>query len=226
VLQSRVLVSAAIALAVIGSTPEFATAAASTHKATAVAGSTRKTDVVNPDPTQTAEVLVPRHTAVYVLLTKDVRVGGWGAAIEQKKLKFELLQDVVVDGYTIAEKGDLVEGHFTTERNLTRRVFSFNSSQELALDVDDLVNFCGDTVHLNFERTFVGGARGYFFGVHAHDAVFAKGLKLKVETDRLEKSVCGAKTDFEAPAAPTDVLLSDDEDPKSSNPSINATVQP
>lgn len=173
-------------------------------------------------------VFVPRHTVIPVLVTKDVRVGGIGDAREAKKVEFEVLQDVVVDGHTIAKKGDLVEGHYTTQRNATKRVFSANVSQELALDVDDAVNFCGDTLHLTFERTFVGGARGGLmsFGMHAHDAVFSKGIKLKAETDRPQKNVCSEKPSADDPPLPSDLLLPDDQDPNSSNPAVKASPTP
>ncbi|HYL27909.1 MAG TPA: hypothetical protein VEW74_08745, partial [Candidatus Nitrosotalea sp.] len=113
-------------------------------------------------------------------VTKDIRVGGAGTNSEVHKVKFEVTQDAIVNGYVIAKAGDLVEGEYTNQTNITKRVFSMNESQEVALDVDDAINFCGDTIHLEFERTFVGGARGGFmsFGIHAHDAVFAKGSVL------------------------------------------------
>jgi hypothetical protein len=113
----------------------------------------------------------------------------------------------------IAKKGDLAEGHYTTQKNITKRYFSTDVSQEVALDVDDVVNFCGDTIHMEFERTFVGGVRGGFFsfGPHAHDAVFSKGAVLKAQTDRLEKSVCAEKTALAALPLPEDVVLPDEE---------------
>jgi hypothetical protein len=90
-------------------------------------------------------------------------------------------------------------------------VFSTDVSEELALDVDDFVNFCGDTVHLKFERTFVGGARGGAFslGPHAHDAVFAKGLILEAKTDRLQKNVCAESTTATPLPLPTNMVLPD-----------------
>jgi hypothetical protein len=96
---------------------------------------------------------------------------------------------------------------------VTKRVFSADVSQEAALDVDDVVNFCGDSLHMAFERTYVGGVRGGFmsFGAHAHDAVFAKGLILKAQTDRVEKSVCAEKTAAAPLPLPSPMVLSDEE---------------
>lgn len=65
-------------------------------------------------------------------------------------------QDAIIDGYVVAKAGDLAEGHYATQTNQTKRTFETNVSQELTLDIDDIVNFCGDTLHLELERTFVG----------------------------------------------------------------------
>lgn len=119
----------------------------------------------------------------------------------------------MVNGYLVAKQGDLVEATYDTQTNETHRVFSTNVSQEVELDVDDVVNFCGDTIHLGFGRTFVGGGRAgaFSFGPHAHDAVFSKGLVLKATTDRIEKSVCAEKTSEAPPAPPAGMLVPDDE---------------
>jgi len=158
-------------------------------------------------------VSVARHTIIPVVIVKDVRVGGAGDAKESKTLKADVAQDVIVNGFIIAKKGDLVEGHVTTEKNVTKRVFSADVSQEASLDIDDVVNYCGDTIHMEFERTFVGGVRGGFLslGAHAHDAVFAKGSILKARSDRLEKSVCAEKTTMVALPLPSGMIVPDEE---------------
>jgi hypothetical protein len=156
---------------------------------------------------------VPRRTVIYVTVTKDIRVGGAGTNSEAHKVKFEVAQDVILNGYVIAKAGDLAEGEYTNQNNITKRVFSTNESQEVALDIDDIVNFCGDTINVEFERTFVGGARGGFmsFGIHAHDAVFAKGSILKAQTDRPEKNICGEATNAAPGPAPSPLVVSDEE---------------
>lgn len=169
-----------------------------------------------PPPAQPSfqTVFVPRGIIVPVTVTKDVRVGGSTTASAQSgKVRFEVTQDVVVDGYTIAKAGDLVEGHYGSATNVTHRMFSTNSSQEVILDLDDAVNFCGDTIHLNFERTFVGGTRSGFlsFGVHSHDAVFTKGLVLRANTDRGEKSICAEPAANAPKALPSGMILPDNE---------------
>jgi len=138
--------------------------------------------------------LVPRHTMVPVILTKEVRVGGMGDS-QQKKVEFEVAQDVIVAGYSVAKKGDTVEGHYTSTKNVTKSILGGKVSQELSLDVDDIANFCGDTLHLQFERTFRGGARLGLIGMNSHDAVFEKGTVLLARTGRVEKKhVCAERT--------------------------------
>jgi hypothetical protein len=185
-----------------------------------------------PPSSSSPTVYIPRRTVMFVTVTKDIRVGGAGTNSEVHKVKFEVTQDVIFNGYVIAKAGDLAEGEYTNQNNITKRVFSTNESQEVALDIDDIVNFCGDTIHLEFERTFVGGARGGFmsFGIHAHDAVFAKGSVLKAQTDRPEKNICAEATAATPGPAPSPLVVSDEEAQAgastSSSPDPAATPHP
>lgn len=61
--------------------------------------------------------VVPRHTMVPVILTKEIRVGGMGDS-QQKKVEFEAAQDVIINGFAVVKKGDTVEGR--CERGVTR----------------------------------------------------------------------------------------------------------
>ncbi len=143
-----------------------------------------------------AAISVERGVVVPILVTRDVRVGAFGTSQSEHTVKLAVAQDVVVNGYVIAKAGDLAEGHYGTQSNQTKGTFTTKVSQELTLDIDDIVNFCGDTLHLQFERTFVGGTREGFlsFGVHGHDAVFGKGSVLQAATDRFEKNICAEAT--------------------------------
>ncbi len=164
-------------------------------------------------PSANITSVLPRHTIIPILIDKDIRVGGAGDNQQTKTLKVQVAQDVIVNGLLIAQKGDLAEGHLTTEKNVTKRYFSSDVSQEASLEIDDIVNFCGDTIHMEFERTFVGGVRGGFmsFGIHAHDAVFGKGSVLKAQSDRLEKSVCAEKTALAPLPLPMNMIVPDEE---------------
>ncbi|MFY9720207.1 MAG: hypothetical protein WAK16_11240 [Candidatus Cybelea sp.] len=151
---------------------------------------------------------VARGVTIPILVTKEVRVGATGTVEGEHTVKFSVAQDVIVDGYIIAKAGDLAEGHYSTQTNQTKGTFTTNTSQELTLDIDDIVNFCGDTIHTQFERTFVGGTRAGFlsFGVHEHDAVFGKGSILAASTDRFEKSVCAQATTATPPPLPRGII--------------------
>jgi hypothetical protein len=157
-------------------------------------------------------VLVPRDTVIPILITKEIRIGGAGDS-QTKKVVFEVSQDVVVGHHVIAKKGDTTEGHITTAKNTTRRLLSSTTSSEVALDIDDVVNFCGDIIHMKFERTLVGGSHeGWMtMGSHAHDAVFDKGIVLKAKTDRVEKKVCSERAAQETSALPEGMMLPDEE---------------
>jgi len=165
-----------------------------------------------PVPTNTgATVTIERGVIVPVLVTKEVRVGAYGSSQEEHKVEFAVDQDVIYQGYVIAKPGDLAEGHYDTQTNQTKRQFESETSEEVDLYLDDLVNFCGDTVHLGFEKTFVGGIRSGFlsFGVHAHDAVVGKGDVLEASTDRTQKNVCAESTAQTPKPLPKNVILPD-----------------
>ena len=146
-------------------------------------------------------VNVARGIVVPILVTREVRVGASGASQEEHKVKFAVDRPVIYNGYVIAKPGDLAEGHYDTQTNQTKREFSNEVSQEVDLYVDDVVNFCGDTIYVSFEKTFVGGVRSGFlsFGVHAHDAVVAQGDVLQASTDRAQRNVCAEPAPDEVP---------------------------
>ena len=156
-------------------------------------------------------VTVQRGVTVPIFVTHDVRVGAQGASQEEHKVKFAVDQPVIVDGYVIAKPGDLAEGHYDTQTNQTKRQFETETSQELELDIDDIVNFCGDTIYVQFVHTFVGGTRSGFmsFGVHQHDAAVSKGSVLAASTDRVQRHICAEPTTAAPPALPKNVITPD-----------------
>lgn len=168
--------------------------------------------VESPQPAETGTTItVGRGVIVPVLVTKEVRVAASGLSQEEHKVKFAVDQDVIYQGYVIAKPGDLVEGHYDTQTNQTKRQFETTTSQEVDFYLDDVVNFCGDTIHVAFEKAIVGGVRSGFlsFGVHAHDAVVAKGDVLEASTDRAEKTVCAQPTTETAKPLPKNIIAPD-----------------
>ena len=170
---------------------------------------------VSPQATDDANntVTVPRGVVVPILVTRDVRVGANGSSQEEHRVKLAVDQDVIVDGYVIAKAGDLAEGRYDTQTNQTNRTFEKTTSQEMELDVDDLVNFCGDTIHLKFAHTFVGGTRSGFlsFGVHEHDAAVGRGDVLQASTDRVERHICAEPTNAAPRPLPKNIITPDAE---------------
>jgi hypothetical protein len=110
-----------------------------------------------PPPGTEGTITIERGVIVPVLVTKEVRVGAFGSSQEEHKIKFAVDQDVIYQGYVIAKPGDLVEGHYDTQTNQTKRQFETTVSEEVELYLDNIVNFCGDTIYLGFEKPFVGG---------------------------------------------------------------------
>jgi hypothetical protein len=205
-MRERFALVAVLALAA-GLTPLHAPA----ELANALAQSTAEASAPAPGGTREAAIMVPRGVIVPILVTREVRIGAIGASQEEHKVKFAVDQDVIVDGYVVAKAGDLVEGFYDTQTNQTKRSFETKTSQEVELDIVDAVNFCGDTIHLQFQRTFVGGERSGFlsFGVHEHDAVFAKGSVVVASTDRVEKQICAEPTTATPRPLPGNVIRPD-----------------
>ena len=164
-------------------------------------------------PDEQNAVTVPRGVTVPIFVSRDVRVGAQGSSQEEHKVKFSVDQAVIVDGYVIAKPGDLAEGHYDTQTNQTKRQFETSTSQELELDIDDIVNFCGDTIHVQFVHTFVGGTRSGFlsFGVHQHDAAVESGSVLAASTDRVQKQVCAEPATGQPPPLPKNLIAPDAE---------------
>jgi hypothetical protein len=163
-----------------------------------------------PQATETS-ITIERGVVVPILVTKEVRVGAYGSSQAEHKVKFAVDQDVIVNGYVIAKSGDLAEGHYDTQTNQTKRQFENETSEEVDFYLDDIVNFCGDTIYVAFEKKFVGGVRSGFlsFGVHAHDAVVARGDVLQASTDRTQKLVCAEPTSETPQPLPKHVIAPD-----------------
>jgi hypothetical protein len=169
---------------------------------------------VTPSPQLTSAeptVTLPRGVVIPIFVTREVRVGAFGASQEEQEVKFAVGQDVVYEDYVIAKRGDLAEGHYDTQTNQTKREFETASSVEVDLYVDDIVNFCGDKIYVGFEKTFVGGVRSGFlsFGVHAHDAVVGQGDELEAATDRAQRNVCAEPATGPAKPLPRNIIVPD-----------------
>ena len=68
-----------------------------------------------PPSTSSPTVNIPRRTVMYVTVTKDIRVGGAGTNSEVHKVKFEVTQDVILNGYVIAKRAISQRGSTPTK---------------------------------------------------------------------------------------------------------------
>jgi hypothetical protein len=70
-----------------------------------------------------------------------------------------------MNGYVVAKPGDFAEGEYTNQDNITKRFFSTNEPQEVALDIDDIAEFLWGHDHL-VERSLRPRSRIVFANHH------------------------------------------------------------
>jgi hypothetical protein len=120
----------------------------------------------------------------------------YGAGVGSK-LRFELAQDVIVNGHLVAMAGDTAEG--TVQNAMTGGAFfgiDYRGA-DLRVSVDRVFNFCGDIIAVDFDRTeFRKDRVGVFDGnVDVH---IIRGQTYLAFTDRPQR-VCGTRTDAADP---------------------------
>jgi hypothetical protein len=75
------------------------------------------------------------------------------------KLRFELDQDVVVNGFLVAMKGDTAEGSFPNVMTARNFAFITISGSLFQISIDTIYNYCGDKIDVDFDRTEYRTAR-------------------------------------------------------------------
>jgi hypothetical protein len=128
------------------------------------------------------------------------------------KLRFELDQDVVVNGFLVAMKGDTAEGSFPTVMSgRSFLIFRINGSL-FQISVDKIYNFCGDEIDVDFDRTeYRTGRLGNFFppliGLIPSDMDqhIIRGQQYVSFTSRPQK-VCGVATTESSSSVPSAAL--------------------
>jgi hypothetical protein len=101
-------------------------------------------------PTNVATVWLPKGTLFPVQTMQSY--SSYSAA-PGGKIRYELVQNVIVNGYMVAMKGDTAEG--TVQDAMTGEAFfgfSFRGAN-LRVSVDKVYNFCGDTIAVDFDRS-------------------------------------------------------------------------
>lgn len=150
----------------------------------------------------TDTILIPRETIVVVETLQGYNSYG---AQTGEKLRYQVAQDVIVNGYVIAKAGDTAYG--AVQGAQAGRMGGYYGigykAADLRVSVDEVYNFCGDTMHVDFDRSEYRRRQG-LFGSNA-DVQVTKGQKYAAVTDRVQK-VCGEIT-TEAPLPiPSDAL--------------------
>jgi hypothetical protein len=153
-------------------------------------------------PVGTATVFIPKGTIVVVATLEGLSSY---AAHTGEKIQYAVTQDVIVDGYKIAEAGDSAEGQvLESQMGEAENGFGFGfKGGDLRVSVDVVYNFCGDTIAMTFDRTEYRRRQG-MFGSNK-DVQVIKGQKYGALVSRPQK-ICGIAT-AETPAPiPSDVI--------------------
>lgn len=101
-------------------------------------------------------------------------------------------QDAIVDGRVVAKSGDTADGQVEEGQN-----GESGKAANLRVSVDDVYNFCGDTVHVEFDRTESRKNQGVFGS--KKDVRIGKGQRYVAVTDRPQRVCTEATTATPAP---------------------------
>jgi hypothetical protein len=173
---------------------------------------TAPTPSLSPTPTQrsaggavnapnTVRVFVPKDTLAVVRTT---RAYNSYSAHTGEKIEYELVQDLIVNGYVVAKAGDTAEGMVQEGQAGETGFYGIgNKSANLRVSVDVIYNFCGDTIHTDFDRSEYRRRQG-MFGSNK-DVQIIEGQMYVPVVNRPQR-VCGEPTS-EAPAPiPSDAI--------------------
>lgn len=138
----------------------------------------------------TEVVIVPKSTLIVVRAAR-----GYNSYSESAggKMRFEVVQDVIVNGHIVAKAGDTAQGAIQSDQsgNAGGPYGIGYKAANLRFSVDEVYNFCGDTLHVDYDRSEYRRRQG-LFGAHK-DVEVAKGQMYVPETDRVQR-ICGERT--------------------------------
>jgi hypothetical protein len=169
-----------------------------------VPGATSTSSSSTTSGAQFDTVLIPKDTIVVVRTIQDLNSY---SAKTGAKLRYEVLQDVIVNGHVIAKAGDTAQGAVQEgQAGDAAGLFGLGyKAANLRVSVDEVYNFCGDTIHVDFDRSEYRRRQGAFGS--NKDVQIVKGQKYAAYTDRVQR-LCGeATTEAELPF-PSDALRS------------------
>jgi hypothetical protein len=185
-------------------------AASSTPVQVTSQGASPSTAVLNRSPGVT---FLPKGTPIAV---RTMSGHNSYAVLSGEKIRYEVVEDVIVNGSVIAKAGDTAYGK-AQEAQRGECGFSLiicwthATGASLRVSVDEVYNFCGDTIHVDYDRSeYRSGiwAGSGLFGNNS-DVVIAKGQTYLAETDRPQR-VCGERTTAQDPPPPKQALRTSD----------------
>lgn len=154
---------------------------------------------------KTTAVLIPKGTP---LLVKSVVGLSSYSAHTGEKLHFELVNDLIVNGYVVARAGDDAEGIVQeAQQGEAPGYFRAGKSANLRVSVDEVHNFCGDTLRVVFDRTEYRRRQGAFG--ENKDVQVIKGQQYVPLTSRAQK-VCGVATTATPAPIPSEAIRTAD----------------
>jgi uncharacterized SAM-binding protein YcdF (DUF218 family) len=146
-------------------------------------------------------VLVPKGTLVVVATTESTNSY---SARTGSKIRYEVVQDAIVSGHVIAKAGDTAQGAVQEGEAGDTGVFGIGTKYaNLRVSVDEVFSFCGDTIHVDFDRSEYRRRQGAFGS--NKDVHIVKGQKYVALTDRVQK-ICGEVTTATPQPIPSDAL--------------------
>lgn len=115
------------------------------------------------DPTKqpTVTMFVPKGT---IFPVHTMQSYSSFSAAPGGKVRYELLDDVIVDNHIVAMKGDTAVGTIQAGENGTQFLW-FGHGANLRISVDKVYNFCGDTIEVDFDRSEFRQMRGNLLSV-------------------------------------------------------------
>lgn len=190
-----------IAFSILIATALTGTVAAQTAPSTNATNDQSGQPAVNAPKTVT--VFVPKGT---LALVRTTRAYNSYSAKTGEKIEYELVNDLVVNGYVVAKSGDSAEGMVQEGQAGETGFYGIGQkAANLRVSVDAIYSFCGDTIHTDFDRSEFRQRQG-FLGSNK-DVQIVKG-QLYVPIINRPQKVCGEPTTATPAPIPSSAIRS------------------
>ena len=146
-----------------------------------------------------------RIGATLIVVALRVALSSYGASAGEK-IRYTVVNDVVVNGVLVAKAGDSAVGQVQEAQRGKNGDFSLEyQAADLRVSVDSVYNYCGDTVSVLFDRVEYRRRQGVF-GSNA-DITIKQGQQYAAIVDHPQK-ICGTTTSEDPPTPGPDVITS------------------